>query len=239
MMSVDVKYSSKNINRLIKQLPKQATFATALALTRTAQEVQKEEHREIKKVFHNPTARTKNATFVIPATKARLSAEVKIKDETDKGTPVSKYLEAQIKGGARRHKGFENRLIDKGMMPDNMFAVPTRLMKKNQYGNVSQGQIQKILSGLSAQRDNAQNARPGAPRAKNAGKYFSGIISGVHGIWDVTKLKNGGAALLFIFVKSARYKSRFDFQRVAKKTINREFGKQFNLAFALAIKTAR
>jgi len=239
MMSVDVKYSTKNIDRLMKQLPKQTTFATALALTRTAQEVQKEEHREIKKVFDSPTARTKNATFVIPATKARLSAEVKVKDETDKGTPVSKYLEAQIKGGARRHKGFENRLIEKGMMPANMFAVPTRIIKKNQAGNVSQGQIQKILSGLSAQRDSAQNDYKGSPRGRTAGKYFSGIISGVHGIWDVNKLKNGGAALLFIFVKAPRYKARFDFQGVAKKTIKREFSNQFNKALAFALKTAR
>jgi len=239
MMSVDVKYSTKNIDRFMKRWPKQTVFATALALTRTAQAVQKDVHQEIARVFDRPTPRTKKGAFVIPATKQRLWAEVKIKDETDKGTPVSKYLEAQIDGGKRFHKGFEKRLIAKGQMPDDMYAVPSRTVKKNQYGNVSQGLIQKILSGLQSQRDSLQNAYPGSPRQRVAGKYFSGIVSGVHGIWDVNKLKKGQPALIFLFVKKTRYRSRFNFQALAKKTIDREFPIQFNKALQYALKTAR
>ena len=131
-------------------------------------------------------------------------------------------------------------MIAKGQMPRNMYAVPTGIIKKNQYGNVSPGLIQRILSGLGAQRDIYQNARTGSKRTKTLGKYFSGIVSGVHGIWDVAALNRGVPALLFIFVSGApRYEKRFDFERVALKTINIVFKREFAKALEKALATAK
>ena len=43
-------------------------------------------------VFDRPTPYTLNSTFVSPATKTKLKAEVKLKDESAKGLPATKYL---------------------------------------------------------------------------------------------------------------------------------------------------
>jgi len=230
----DLKKLTKDLNRLQK---KQIPAATQWALNGTAKKVKAAEEREIKRVFNNPTRYTQKALWIKWARKTNLEALVKIKDEAFKGNAASKYLSPQMSGGGRKHKGFEKLLIARGQMPGNMYAIPSRTLKKNRYGNVSNGMIQKILSGLGSQRDVYQRASEGS---KTFGKYFSGIIGDVHGIWDVNKLRRRVPALLFIFISgSPKYSKRFDFQRVAVKTINTVFKREFDKSLAKALATAR
>jgi len=240
-MQIDIK---SDIDKLKKDLTsiqkKQIPAATQWALNNTAKKVKAAEVREIKKVFNRPTRFTQNSLWIKWARKTKLQALVKLKDEAFKGNPAAKFLQPEIEGGARRHKGFEKLLISKGQMPRNMYAIPSRTIKKNQYGNVSNGVIQKILSGLSSQRDTYQNAHSGSKRSKTAGKFFSGVIGHTHGIWDIGRLQRGLPALLFIFVTGApRYRARFNFQRVAKKTIGIVFKREFKKTMAKALATAR
>lgn len=240
-MQISIKHDLKKAARKLSEIEKkQLPAATQWALNNTAKKVKEAEEREIRQVFRNPTKYTQNALWIKWAKKSNLQALVKIKDESVKGNAAVKFLKAEIEGGPRRHKGFEKLLIAKGQMPRNMFAVPSRTIKKNQYGNVSNGLIQRILSGLSSQRDIHQNARAGSKRSKTLGKYFSGIIGNVHGIWDVNALHRGGPALLFLFVAGApRYRKRLDFERVAKKTINTVFKKEFEQSMQRALDTAK
>jgi len=115
-----------------------------MGLNGTAKKVKVAEQREIKKVFNNPTRYTQNSLWIKWARKTKLEAIVKLKDEAFKGTPATKYLSPQLMGGGRKHKDFENLLISRGQMPSDMYAVPSRTMKLNQYGNVSNGVIQKV-----------------------------------------------------------------------------------------------
>jgi len=229
-----------NIDDVIKSMndvaKRQLPAAAQWGLNGTAKKVKAAEQREIRKVFDKPTRYTQNSLWIKWAKKTKLEAIVKLKDEAFKGTPATKYLSAQLTGGRRKHKGFENLLISRGQMPSNMYAVPSRTMRLNQYGNVSNGVIQKILSGLGAQRDKYQRASKGS---RTSGKYFSGIIGNVHGIWDITKLQRGQLALMFLFVKSPSYKKRYDFEAVANKTIKTVFRREFDKALKKALETAR
>lgn len=231
---------TSDIHKAVKSLSdlkkKQVPAATKWAINNTAVLVKEAEEREIRNVFNNPTRFTQNSLWIQWARPGKLEAIVKIKDHAVKGTAASKYLAPEIEGGPRRHKGFEKLLISKGMMPANMYAVPSRTVKRDSYGNVSKGLIQKILSGLQAQRDVHQRARKGS---RTSGGYFAGIIGNVHGIWDVKALHDGGPALLFIYTNTPNYTKRLNFQAVAARVISRSFNKEFGKALAYAIATAR
>ena len=111
----DVKQATKQLNRIQRQ---QVPFATALALTRTAEDVQRAEQREIKKKIDRPTPFTENAVGIsIAKKKVKPFAEVFIKriQET--------YLKRQLQGGVRRGQG-------KGLI------VPGRRAKLNRFGNI-------------------------------------------------------------------------------------------------------
>ena len=240
MTGFDVSVES-NIKEVQKQLlrfeRKQIPVATQWALNNTAKKVKLAQEREIKRVIDRPTRFTQNSLWIKWAKKNKLIAEVMIKDYAAGGNAAATYLRPVIEGGARRHKGYEKLLISRGKMPGDMYAVPTSLVKKNRFGNVSAGLIQKILSGLGAQRDVYQRARPGS---RAHGKYFSGIIGDVYGIWDIAKLRRGGAALLFVFVDGApKYNKQYNFKRVALKTIDAVFKREFTKTLKRALATAR
>lgn len=231
-ISVDISNTERYLDKVQKQIP----FAIAKSLTKTAQDIKKDERIEMTRVFDRPTRYTLNSLYVLPARKSKLVAVVKIKDEAIKGNAAVKYLKEQMEGGGRSYKGFEKLLISRGQMPSGMYAVPSRTMKLNKFGNVTNGMIQKILSGLGAQRDIYQRSRSGS---KTHGKYFSGIVSGTHGIWDVNKLRKGLPALLFLFVKRPTYNRRFKFHAVAERTAKRMFTARFNHEMKRALATAR
>lgn len=223
-----------------KQLP----AATQWALNNTARKVKLAEQREMKRVLNSPKPFTTNAFWIKWAKKNNLEAIVKIKDQVSKGNAAATYLSPVIAGKARKHKGFERLLMARGQMPKGMYAVPSRTIKKDRYGNVSTGMIQKILSGLGAQRKTRLNPLVGSKRSRKGrstlGKYFSGIIGNVHGIWDVKRLHEGGPALLFIFVRAApKYSKQFDFEKVAKKISKAVFKREFDKSLRKALATAR
>ena len=81
-LSFDVRGDTSQITRHLSSLAqRQVPFATALALTKTAKFVQQKIREEMPRVFDRPTRYTLNSTWVRAATKARLWAEVKIKDD--------------------------------------------------------------------------------------------------------------------------------------------------------------
>ena len=233
---------------------RQVPFATAMALTKTAKFVQQKIREEMPRVFDGPTRYTLNSTWVRPATKQRLWAEVKIKDDlaTRAGVvPPIKWLAQQIYGGSRGHKGFENLLLRMGKMPPG-FAVPASSMPRDAYGNVSKGQIVKILADLQALRDpldrttDRSRLRRRRSRAKRAQFYFS-----THPVnWRTAHLKPGiyvrtefgfGSSIrpVILFVPAVRYRKRLRFYEIADQSARMRFPVEFALAMRHAIRTAR
>lgn len=230
-------------------------FATALSLTRTAQFIAKKEQEEIGRVFDRPTPFARNSLFVWPATKQRLYAEVKIKDE---GTMVVKpimFLKAQIYGGQRERKRFEVALIRHRKMPPNAFAIPAVGADIDQYGNMSRGQLQQILSDLQARFDPRQNTTAASrgrrlrARTRSTTYYFSTFPPSKQtahlrpGIYVRRKFGWGvkGTTILpvLIFTTKARYRKRFDFFRIAEQTGRMRWPIEFKLALMHALRTAR
>ena len=231
MVSLNIKADIKDATRYLTRVQKkQIPFATALALTKTAQEVKKGLINEIKQSFDRPTRFTLNSLYVKPAKKRDLEAFVKVKDESLKAIPAAKWLAAQIHGGARHAKGSEVLLRRRGILGPNEYMVPGRGVRLNRFGNVTRGQIQKILSNLGAQRDKYQNTTNKSKKA-----YFVGTINGQRGIWE---RRAKGVRPAFIFVNRPHYRKRFKFFKVAHKIISRRFRKNFDRALRRALSTA-
>ena len=137
----------------IAEMGRRGPVVAAIALTRTAKDVQAAIKEEMRSVFDRPTNYALNGTFLKTATRDRLEARVWVKDNPfGNGTPADRFLGPQIFGGARGHKGMERLLQANGMMPQGWFAVPGDGADLDASGNVRRGQIRQMLSQLKVQR---------------------------------------------------------------------------------------
>jgi len=166
----DLKGMQETMHRIERE---QVPFATALALTRTAKFVEGEIRKEIPRAFSAPTRFTLNSLWTKTATKRKLVAEVRVKDESFKAKAPIEWLSPQIYGGSRGVKRFEERLRKVGVLGPNQYAVPGQAAKLDAYGNMSRGQLVAILSDVQAHWDPAQNATR-ASRAKRGARRKRG-----------------------------------------------------------------
>lgn len=251
-MKISVKVDISGLERRLQRLAnEQVPFAMAKALTATAKLVVEAEKREMRDVFDRPRQNTLNSLYIKSASKQRLVAVVGIKDFAGKGVAASKYLAAQIKGGNRRLKRFEKALQIVGVMPHGFVAVPGDAAKIDGDGNMEGGQIVQILSFFKAFPEMGYRAnmtpkgRKALAKDKKSHKGFSYFVGQPgdrlpFGIWQRFSFYGGSAIKpVIMFVPYANYEANFDFYYVARKTAEREFPKQFKIALADAIGTAR
>ena len=211
------------ITRDLDNQRKQARFATAQALTRTAWAVVRAEQAEVDKVFDKPTPFTKRAFGVERATPQSLTAVVYIKPRQ------AEYLAPQIEGGSRPMKRFEQRLSSEAKSAG--FWVPGKGVKLNAYGNLTLGQLKSIAEGLRKSGKFADTF-VGIPRG-HAGAPF--------GIWARPKHGKAKGVLkpLLVRISQPGYRRRFDFFGVAERTVDRNFATEFDKAMESALRSAR
>jgi len=230
---------SKKLDLTNRQLEivKQRTVLYAARVVKDA------EVEEMKRCFNAPTNFTLNA-FRVTFDKKNITATVEIKDGY--WTRSQNYLETQRYGGKRRFKAFENALSRKGVLPSGWLAVPGEGADIDSFGNMKVGQIRQILSWFDAAEmvlGSTQNMgqkgrdkrRKGTKKSRGF-EYFSaqpGFRTG-RGSWkngQTQRLQPGiyrrtyfgfGSAIkpVLIFVKGAGYKSVFQFEEVAQRTID-------------------
>ncbi len=231
----------------------------------TADDVAGVLRKDIPKVFDRPVPFTRNSIYKRPATKAKLSAMVWVKDDgATKGTPAAKYLAPQIYGGQRNLKRFEKALQAVGVLPPGMIAVPGKAAEKDAYGNMSKGQIVKILSYLQAFSQSGYRANITDKRrermargneakgvrgldyfvlARPEGKLPAGIYKRVRytgaDAVKVGHLQKGGAKPIIVFVRPAAYRKRWKFFETSQRVSERRFPVRFDEAMAKALATAR
>ena len=230
-----------NFDKLVRNIEPRAkkhlAFATAKALTKTAQLVKRDLQQEMTKVFDRPTPYTKNAIYIKPATKEKLEARVWLKDGS--------YLLPQIFGGSRKLKRFEKSLASAGLLPAGMHAVPGSAAQLDAYGNMQRGQLVRILSSLRAFGEQGYSANMNAKQRGRLTKrtrsaYFVGRPGGGKfplGVWE-TKASGFGRSVarpVIMFVRASSYRKRFRFFEVAQNTVQIEFEDQFKQALAEAI----
>lgn len=220
--------------------PRHIRRSAVVALTKTTVLAKNALQAELPKVFDRPTPWTMNSLFVRPATFATPVAEIMIKDFAPKGTPAVKYLAPGVYGGARRIKRFERALQYAGAMPRGWFAVPTKDVKLDVYGNPPGPLITRILSVVKASPDAMQNQTKKS-RGRAKADYFvvtekRGNLS--PGIYERKRLGHGtGIRMLFFYTSSPpQYQKRLDFDGIVTTVVEKNFGYQFEFAFADAIK---
>jgi hypothetical protein len=220
---------------------KQIPFAASQAVNRLARQALADLKSEMARVFDRPTPFTLNAFAWKKSTKRSLSAEIFAREFAGKGTPGWKYLTPEVFGGSRALKRFERAL--KGKIGSG-FAVPGHGAPLNAFGNMSPGQIEKILSALGAAEGRSgyrANRRGRGKGLRRDEKYFiahskqDGSILGIYKVVSAGKVEP-----VLIFPRRApSYRKRFPFHETVEKSFAANREAAFTQALAEAIATAK
>lgn len=210
-----------------RQLP----FITAVALTRSGQDVKTAEESAIRTIFSNPTRWTQNSLFLRPATKTNLTASVGFKDyASGSARSPANYLQHSIEGTKRGHKAFERSLIRAGVMLQNQYAIPTKRAPLDSYGNVTGAFITRMLSQLSAMNDPLANFNPNSKRSARKGLRFFALTHPTNGmpagIYERQTAKF--SVLIFVYGKQPQYRAIWNFHEIA----HRKFAERFPFHFS-------
>jgi hypothetical protein len=260
-MKIGITSNFADVAKQINEIGKQAKFAAAVALTKTAQDMRSALQVEMTRAFDRPVPYTINSLFVKGANKNNLEALVWVKDNAfSNGTPADRYLGPQIFGGERLQKKMERMLQRVGALPAGWHTVPGEGAEIDSYGNMSRGQIIKVLSWLQAfgeqgYKKNATKATKDkikrGSKSKLGMEYFvsKGRGSAMRGgkvqhlpagVWSKTSFGSGKAIKpILIFVKATRYQPRFKFFEVGTQVAEKNFPGRFDEELERALRTAR
>lgn len=202
----------------------QYRFAVAKSLTDVARAAAAVMPAEVKRDLEEPTPFTLRGFFSTRADKAKLQAEVGVKDLQ------AQYLRYQIEGGQRRPK-------------KKALRLPADV-QLDSFGNMPKGLVANLIararSGKRATK--AQSAKFGVSRKvdlfygePNGTGQPAGIYKRVHAGTKVERL----VPVVVFPQRVAKYRKRFDFYAVAERTVQREFKPILLKAWAQAKATAR
>lgn len=234
-MQINISHNLAAVRRTLGVQARQVSYAAAVALTRTAQDVQREIPAELDKVLDSPTPFTKRGTYIRAARRDSLRAEVGFR-------PIqARYMALQIEGGTVQPGAAGIKL------PGNI--------QLNAFGNIPRGTIARLkaaakdgsLGTVLAKRLNVNsNRRKGAAPiqlfyGQPTGRGWAGAPVG---IWRrIPAATPGGKGKLVPVVvfeqQPARYRARFNFQALAQRTADRRFAGHFTTEFRKALATAR
>lgn len=255
MSLVKIEVDADNmLGRHFSELERQnLPFAAMQACNATAFEIRQTWMRAASRVFDRPTQMTIRAAQYQKATKQKLYAIIKLRDEAAKGNPPSKYLVAQVEGGERRLKGVERLLMSAEVMPRDMFAVAGDGAPLDQFGNVKSGQVRQIISQMRAglemgHTSNESDARRDRRLARQrrrggGGSYF--VVKQRRGrlrpgIYERITMAAGSAVRsIFVFVKFARYKPRYNIFGLAQKQWDKLMPFHFRRELEKAVETSK
>lgn len=238
MLTVTGTGLEESLARLTDLERNQLPFATALALTRVAEDVKARLQGEMRSVFDRPTPYTLDSLRLIPATKERLSARVWIKDEADKASPATRWLTPEVFGGNRREKRVETLLQNRGLIGSGRYITPAKGAKLDRYGNLNRGQLQQILSGLGAQFDRYSNSTDSRRSRGNRVRFFVMRKAGrAFAIGE--RLGKRSIAVRLAIVARPNYSTRLDFFAIGEAEARARLPSRFEAALAQALRSAR
>ncbi len=236
---------TSNIDAVLQEtrlMVPQHRFAMAVALTRTAKDVEKGIYAEMDRVWDKPTPFSKRSLFVKPARKDDLAAVVEIKDRFPSKatyTPDETYKH-QFFEGQRKRKGIERYAERAGLISSSEWLVPASGARLDAYGNMARGQVAQMMSQLRLGLD-ASSWRSGSTRSKGNRKRSGEMFwsRGGHlkrGVW----MRKGSAlTMVMAVVRKVRYQPRIDMPRVAEGIADVRFPAHLEVETAKAWATAR
>ena len=218
MIQISVAHDLDKLTRWLDDVQrKQLPFATARALTRTAQDVQAEVPKLLTSVLDKPKPFTLRSTYIRRADKRTfpIQAEVGFKRKQ------AAYLAALLKGGARALKPSEIKFRGRQIVPGS--AAPI-----DQYGNVRKTDLLRILRAA----DNGGRGWKGG--TVFVGKGRSGRLP--DGIWQVDGRQ---IQALFFFTDAQQYEQTIPFLETGRRVVRERFTSNFRDAMRSAVATAR
>jgi hypothetical protein len=256
MISVKVDNSGMlKLQALLSGQGKQVAFATSRALNAAAFKATQETKKEMKRVFDNPTPWVMGSVRYVKSTKSKLEASVDFDFWGNKqGVTVSHVLRAEIFGGQRKLKRHEIALQRAGVLPPGYAIVPGDAALRDQFGNMSAGQIIQIISWFKAfgEQGYRSNMRDGGKRLardnkKTGARGFAYFLLKqkrgklLPGVYQRVSFGGIGTAVkpVMIFVPIPKYKRALDFYGVAERAAVAEFNAQFPKMLEEAMRSAR
>ena len=172
-----------------------------------------------KQFLDKPKPYTSKGFFATTAKKRNLQILITPKDRP---TPRNRYLSGNILGTARAVKGFEIEFasLSKGEISRGTKFVPTRHMKKDRFGNVSQSNLTKIVESVGNTSTSGSNIFIGRPRG---GSRTPGVYR---------RERNQKLRALFLAIQPGQYPARFPAVRVIETSVTRSFGPYLRQALA-------
>lgn len=188
---------------------KQVPFAMARALTDTARDIADDWPEIMERGLDRPTPFTKKGSYVRPASKSRLVAEVGLKRRQNE------YLRLQLTGGERRPKG-------------RALVVPAG-MKLNKYGNMARGAVGKASGRpdtfvVSSGDVRTRHLKPGIYQRPKSRRR---------------KASPASPKMLVSFKARAQYRRRLYLRGPAERVVRRNLPVHFGRRFRAAMATAK
>jgi hypothetical protein len=230
-----------SLRKLLAGGEKQVRFATAVALTRTAQDVRAELAKAMRAALSDASPYTLKAQYVESAKPANLQAKVGVNDrKPGRGTAPALLVREHFTGGSRGYKPMEMAMRAMKVLPDGYRVVPGPAMKLDRYGNPTKRAVSELLGALK--RGVAVVGRRGKSTVTKG--WFVAPVGGsprtrhlAPGIWQ--RVNRESISPAFLFVKSASYRRRIDLPRMARSVAGKRFPAHFDAAFRQAMATAR
>ena len=244
-ISTDIKDAQLALDVVSKR---QIPFATVLMLNELAKSTKKRTEIDIKRNLDRPTNYAQRMMGVKFANKANLKSQVNVRGLVSGGE--TKVLGHLFAGRGRSGKGFEGALVDKGIMPRGMWAMPGDGAPLDFFGNIKRSFIRQLIDYLTANRvvkKSAQfeNRQRKQVKGATSSKYF--VVNQKKqgglplGIWQHIGFGSGKALRpIIIFVsREPVYDRYFNLGNAAQQVIARDARFEFDKAMRNAIATAK
>lgn len=230
------------MKKLATDLARQVPFATAVALTRTAQAARAVLKKDIASTFDRPTPWVRNSPFATPARRDRLEATVGIRD-SGAGRSPAHYVREHVAGGQRGQKPFERAMQSMGVLPAGWKAMPAIGLRRDRFGNPNRRQLAEVLGSLRSR----MGIHSGRGKHRDVLRYFVVRPNDNHprvqhlaaGVWRRYGNARHRVEPMFVFVRVASYQAMFDVPGIVGQVVEKEFPGQFARAFDDALKSAR
>jgi len=228
--SVDISRAIRKLGRMDRNV----RFAAAVALTRTAQDMQAEVRRELRASFTLRNDFTSKAVVIQPATRDSLSAAVLVGTRTEAFRRIRDALRLQVTGGS------------KSPTQGRSIAVPLVGVRRNKRDIITRANRPRQLLGNGTVADQVEAGRAGGRGNRRPGRAQPFILE-VNGRRMIVrrnkargrKTEGDQFTILYLLEATTRQRARFDFEGAAIREARRRFGPQFERAMAQALATAR
>jgi hypothetical protein len=249
-----------------RAMSRQVPFAVAKTLTQLAQGAKKVTEEEMARKFDRPTPWTMKSLFYVPANKNDnpIMSRVWLMDGMGRqggraGQNKLAVIGHQFLGGDRPRKQLEYWLQRAGLIGTNEYIAPGERARLDQYGNISRGQVQQIMSQLKLGVDPyswSSNSKRSRRNVAKAGEMFfsrgPGQWSGRRswknghpqhlpkGVWMRIKFGHGQAVVpILMVIKKPRYTQRIDMIGIGRAYHKANFEPLFKMNLYEAMRTAR